>query len=492
MQQLHARKTLAAAAAALALAMAAAPPAAAESLAEAMVSALRSSDDMTLARLGQRQADESYMAARGQYRPSLNWNASLNREYRTDDDRPHRYYGVNVKDYSESEGVSNSAGINLSVPLWDFGQTRRAREQAKMDLRQARERYLQSEGGLLQRVVGTYFRVLQARRQLESTESNFEALLEQQRSTQRRFELGAATRTDVISLESAVAGARGGLIATRAGLDSAERSYESLIGNRAGKLELPPELPELPEDVDLAIKIALETHPDVMAAADGLTSAEMNLKDVKASLLPSLEMTARAGVQTSGPDVDNPQISNALSRFSSLGLELSMPIYNYAGGRIASRKRFAIMGIEQARIRLRQTRDGIEESVIDSYAGLDTSRAALEASRLSLAAARLELEATIEEERLGRSTALDVLRARNRFFGEQTSLIGAEIGIYNAAFRVLSSLGQLNAAKLNLPVEQYDPSVYHDLVKWGPPRLSPPAFKLERMLREMGKNGDDV
>ena len=490
MQRLHRTGMLAAAAAAMA--MATAPPAAAESLAEAMVSALTSNDDMTLARLRQKRADESYMAARGQYRPTVNWNASINREFRTDDDRPNRFYGVNIKDYSEPEGVSHSAGVRLSVPLWDFGQTRRAREQAKMDLRQARDGYLLSEGGLLQRVVGTYFGVLQARRQLESTESNFEALLEQQRSTQRRFELGAATRTDVISLESAVAGSRGGLIATRASLDSAERSYESLIGRRAGKLELPPELPELPEDADLAIKIALETHPSILAAADGLTSAEMNLKDVKASLLPSLEMTASAGVTTSGPDADNPQISNALSRFSSLGLELSLPIYNYARGALASRKRFAIMGIETARIGLRQTRDRIEERVIDAYANLDTSRASLEASRLSVDAARLELEATIEEERLGRSTALDVLRARNQFFSAETGLIRAEIGIYNAAFGVLSSLGQLNAARLNLPVEQYDPSVYHDLVKWGPPRLSPPAFKLERILREMGKDEDDA
>ena len=490
MQRLRARGMLAAAAAAMA--MAAAPPAAGESLAEAMVSALTSSDDMTLAKLGQRRADESYMAARGQYRPSVSWNGSINREFRTDDDRPHPYRGVNVKDYSESESVRSSLGVNLSVPLLDFGQTRRERQQAEMDLRQARERYLISEGGLLQRVVNTYFGLLQARRQLESTESNFEALLERQRSTQRRFELGAATRTDVISLESAVAGARGGLIATRARLDSAERSYDSLIGHKAGNLELPPELPQLPEDVDLAVKIALETHPDVLAAADVLTGAEMNLKDVRASLLPSLEMTATAGVRTSGGDADKPHVSNALSRFSSLGLEFSMPIYNYARGGIASRKRFAIMGIEQARIRLRQTRDSIEESVIDSYAGLETSQASLEASRLSLTAARRELEATIEEERLGRSTELDVLGARNRFFDEQTALIRAEVGIYSAAFRVLSALGQLNAAKLNLPVEQYDPSAYHDLVKWGPPRLSPPAFKLERMLREMGEGEDDA
>ena len=491
MRRLKTREILAAAAAA---ALAMAPPAAAESLAEAMVSALTSSDDMTLARLGQKRADERYMASRGQYRPSVSWNAAIQREFRTDDDRPHRFTGYNVKDYSESEGTSSNFGFRLSVPLLDFGQTRRARQQAEIDLRQARDGYLLSEGGLLQRVVGTYFGLLQARRELESTESNFEALLEQQRSTQKRFELGAATRTNVITLESAVAGARGGLISARAGLDSAERSYESLIGHKAGSLDLPPDLPELPEDVDLAVKIALESHPSVLAAAEGLEVAEMDLKDVRASLLPSLQMTASAGVRTAGRDADNPQINDSLSRFSSLGLELSIPIYNYQRGSIAASKRFAIMGIEQARIGLRQTRDRIEDNVIDAYAGLDTSKASLEASRLSVAASRLELEATIEQERLGSSTALDVLRARNDFFSQQTRLIAAEVGIYRSAFGVLSALGQLNAAKLNLPVEQYDPSVYHDLVKWGPPRLSPPAFKLERMLREMGKDedGDDA
>ena len=56
-----------------------------------------------------------------------------------------------------------------------------------------------------------------------------------------------------------------------------------------------------------------------------------------------------------------------------------------------------------------------------------------------------------------------------------------------ASYSLLAAMGLLTAEHLRLPVQQYDPAAYYNLVKDAPTATSEQGQALDRVLRAIGQ-----
>ena len=121
-----------------------------------------------------------------------------------------------------------------------------------------------------------------------------------------------------------------------------------------------------------------------------------------------------------------------------------------------------------------------EHSVLDSPA-------AIAATEEQVRAAETAFEGVRQEAEVGSRTTLDVLDAEQEALDAEAARISAQANLYIAAYRVLQSTGRLTVKDLGLPVPQYDPAAYYDLVKDAPTANSRQGQQLDKVLRALQK-----
>ena len=130
----------------------------------------------------------------------------------------------------------------------------------------------------------------------------------------------------------------------------------------------------------------------------------------------------------------------------------------------------------------------IEQQVANAYALLQVARASRQASEQQISAASVAFQGVREEATLGSRTTLDVLNAEQELLDARANRIAAQSDEVVASYSLLSAMGLLTADHLNLPVQQYDPSVYYNLIKNAPTASSEQGQALDRVLQAIGKD----
>lgn len=441
-----------------ALALAAALPASAETLADAMVSAYKTSNLLEQNRAVLRAADEDVATAVSSLRPVLNFVAGA--------------------DYQDPVGptasnFSASVALAAQMTLFSSGRNRLSVDIAKETVLATREALVGIEQNVLLSAVQAYFGVRSAEENVAINDNSVRVLDETLRATQDQFDVGEVTRTDVALAEAQVAAGRAGLAAARGQLSAARESYKAVVGHYPGRLAPAPRNPALPRSMDEAQSVALRTHPNILQAQHQVAAADLGVALGAAQRYPTVTADASIAVDDDGNDV------------SSVGVQLRQPIY--AGGRLSSVHRQAVAQRDSARAGLQQTGVLVTQNVANSWADIAVARAQIEATDRQISAATIAYDGVREEAKLGARTTLDVLTAEQSLLDARASQITAVADHQVANYALLASMGLLTVERLNLGIPVYDPAAYYNAVKNAPPS-SVQGATLDRVLKAIGRN----
>ena len=442
----------------------------AETLSDALIGAFNHSGLLEQNRALLRAADEDVAVATAALRPILNFTGSIGRTYARTTNRT-------TSVLSETNGTSASMGLSADLLIYDGGQSKLAIEAAKENVLSTRARLLSLEQSVLLRGIQAYMNVLRASETVGLRQSNVRLITQELRAARDRFEVGEITRTNVALAEARLASARSSLAAAEGGLISAEEEYRAAIGRTPGRLGKPGTLPETASSVEKAKSIAVRNHPDMQAVQHDVAAAELNVLRANAAMSGSVRL--RGGVNRT----EN-ATANTSTNSGSLSLEASVPIYQ--GGRLSALHRQAMARRDGARAGLHIVRLQIEQQVGNAFAQLRVSAASRDASQRQIRAASVAFRGVREEASVGSRTTLDVLNAEQELLDARFALVNVQTDEIIAAYTALSAMGLLTAKHLNLPVQQYDPAAYYNMVKDAPAR-SVQGDKLDRVLRALGK-----
>ncbi len=443
---------------ALCVSLVAAPAAKADTLAEALASAYNNSGLLEQNRALLRAADEGVAQSVAATLPVINWSLSADR----------------TRVESPITATSNSAlaRISADLVLYSGGANQFAIDAQKEVVLGTRQALRGVEQNILLRAVQAYVNVRSTREFVQLRQNNVRVLTQEFRAAQERFNVGEVTRTDIALAEARLASARSLLAVAQGDLARAVEEYAVAVGRTPSGAVTVSAAP-VSRSMSDAKAFAVRNHPSILEAQHSVAAAELNILRAEASVQPRVSLNGF---------VSTDQDSNETAQ---LGVTIGGPIYN--GGLISSQVRQTRANRDAARSGLHLTMLGVEQEVGNAFASLQAAQALRQSSSQQISAARAAFDGVRQEAALGSRTTLDVLNAEQELLDAQANRIAAQSDEAVASYALLSAMGLLTADHLNLPVQQYDPAAYYNLVQNAPVAISRQGQALDRVLEAIGK-----
>ena len=393
--------------------------------------ALRANPSLQAAQAALWQAKENLYAMAGKLLPSADANASATRER-----------------FSPAEfGLSGpgeifnlyQATINVSYAPDVFGGERRQIEASAALAEYQRFELEATYLTLTSNVVTAAIQEASLRGQIEATQDIIKAETDQLVVVRNQFEVGAATRADVLTQESEVATTEATLPPLQKELEQQHHLLLALIGRfpsethgrhlQLAALRLPTDLPvSLPSQL-------VEQRPDVRAAQAQLQQASATIGVAIANRLPQLTLTAQYGSAALTPGA----LFTPESLIWSLAAGGTQPIFH--GFTLLHQQRAAEAAFNMAQAQYRNTVLLAFRNVADALKALQLDAATLKAQQRAVRAASDTFDLTRGQYRLGAVTYLILLNAQRSYLQARIALVEAQAARFADTAALFQALG---------------------------------------------------
>jgi len=247
---------------------------------------------------------------------------------------------------------------------------------------------------------------------------------EQVRLTERRLELGAGTRPELLAQQAQLAQTRTNLPPLQKELAQSRHQMAVLAGRFPAEAATLPEFDlnalKLPEEIPLSLPSELvRQRPDVLAAEEQLHQASAQVGVATSNLFPKITLTGSFGPQA----VSFADLFSSASLWS-IGANVLQPIFH--GGELQARRRAANAAFEQAEAQYRVTVLQAFQNVADVLRALEMDAQALKAQAEAEQAARANLELTRSQYSLGAVNYLFLLDAERQYLQARITLAQAQ------------------------------------------------------------------
>ncbi len=356
-----------------------------------------------------------------------------------DDSRTSRTTGIETNTKYNSNGWTAS----LSQPLFRW-QNWVAYTQSELAVAQAEAQFGVARQDLIVRVTQAYFDVLLAQDALATAQGQKTAIAEQLEAAKRTFEVGTTTITDTNEAQSRYDLIIAQELAAQSDLAVKQETLRTVIGKEVSSLKtLKPGVALLspqPNDINQWVSMAETGNPGVLASHAAFEIAAREIEKQRAGHYPTLDLVASRNKNAQGSS-SIPGFGGAEANNSSIGLQLSIPIY--AGGLVASREREAVALKEKAAADLENTRRQATLGARQAYLGVTSGLAQVKAFEAALISSQSSLDSNKLGYDVGVRINIDVLNAQSQLYATQQSLSKARLDTLLALLRLKAAAGNL-------------------------------------------------
>lgn len=344
--------------------------------------------------------------------------------------------------------------ITLTQPIFDlpawFGF-----QQGKELSQQAKLQFSADQQSLILRSADSYFEVLRARENLETSQAEEKAIQRQLEQTRERFEVGLLPITDVYEAQAAYDSARVNTLESKGALDIAFEGLTVLTGRPHEQLsglmaDFPIVQPE-PIAQEAWVQFALQNNFSLQAVKYAKDAAEKNAQSKKYEHMPTVTGTASYYDNSStsdfrGTDLNTNQFFTSPSETDqdghSVGLQLNIPLFT--GGLVSAERRQAYQQFIQAEENHISAQRTTVRDARSQHLQVLTNTARVKARRQSITSAESALEATQAGYEAGTRNIVDVLLAQRTLYQARRNYANARYDYISSILRLKEVAGQLS------------------------------------------------
>lgn len=254
----------------------------------------------------------------------------------------------NISDVTRRQQYrSYSSSVTFTQPLFDYVAYANYKSRVAQKM-MSDERYRGKLLDLGVRVVSTYVDVAYSKDQIALAEAQKSTYKEQLALNDRLMRSGEGSLTDVSETQARYRMAEAKVIEARDALDAAQRELEVIIGVplsqldevrtlRSGKFQV---LPLSPSTFEEWQKIALKNNPELAATRHSVEAARYEVERNRGGFMPNVQLFASHSINDSSSD----NTVNQKYRTDSIGVQVSLPIYNGGGIAASTRQAAALYG----------------------------------------------------------------------------------------------------------------------------------------------------
>ena len=416
--------------------------------------ALRANPSLQAAQAALWQAKENLYAQTGKLLPTVDANA-----------------GVTRQQFSPAEFGSGGAPlifnlfqatVNVAYAPDVFGGQRRQIEATQAQAEYQRFELEASYLTLTANVVTAAVQEASLHGQIEATADIIKVESEQLDVVRHQFDIGAATRADVLTQQSEVATAQATLPPLQKLLEQQHHVLLALIGrfpNEPRRERLSLAALRLPTDIPVSLPSQLvEQRPDIRAAEAQLHQASAQIGVAVATRLPQINLSGYYGSAA----------LTAATLFApntivwSLAAAGSQPLFH--GFALMHQERAARAAYDQAEAQYRSTVLAAFQNVADALRALQLDAATLKAQESAFRAASATLDLSRSQYRLGAIAYVILLNAQRSYQQAHLALVQAQAARFADTAALFQALGGGWWNRIDVAPNPYSPDSADDHV----------------------------
>jgi outer membrane protein len=377
-------------------------------------------------------AQERVFQARAAYGPTVTLNAN------TSESRYEEAPGYALRQFSARQTAIQLTQPLLRTLLWP------ALDGAQAQLEQLQATLEQVRGESSVRLLEAAFEQMKARDTLSYARAQRLAAEEQLASARRAFKVGTVTVVDVRDAEAKVDTVDAQILAAQADLALRSQFLAELVGHEAPELldrGLAAEaLPTLPSGSVLEwLAEAQSRNPQLLAALQGLASAEAEVRKAWQGHAPTVDLTYNYSMSS-----DSGTLTSVLPRKgnqSQVGLAITVPLF--ASGATQSKVREAMALRDKAQADVDAARRAVQINVRQSFTTAISSVSLVRGLQTATRSLEVALKANQRGYEVGMKVGLDVLEAQSKLFESRRDLSKARYDAWLGYLRLKSFAGRL-------------------------------------------------
>ena len=337
-------------------------------------------------------------------------------------------FNINFEEFTLDTTRTNhfntfSAGIAVNQVIYDGGRSWNQIKQAKANLDIAKYNQRAIKTQVIEKVVRSYYGLLQAQKLLDVSEKNLEMSVQQVSLVKKQFDLGVVKRTDLLKAEVAQGQARVDMLNKKTNLQNARRILFNDMGLQDFGQEITAtekewQAPQIPSSAEL-FRILKNENPSLLISESRINLGDLSYRLTRGLRLPSFNSNINysANGQTSNELVD------AFTNDWNLGINLSVSIPIYVGNSLSLQQQQARLSQQQAEhsytVLLNDLRVQAEliRETLENYAEI------IPLNQSVVSSAEEDLKLVRERYSLGSATILEVLDAQVSLIRSNSNLI---------------------------------------------------------------------
>ena len=264
--------------------------------------------------------------------------------------------------------------------------------------------------------------------------------------TAARYQLGSASRDDMLAAEQDAANAAATLPALRAQAVAVRHAQAVLLGRTPDQAPLPLSLDvlHLPDSVPVSVPSdLLHQRPDILAAEAAVRATADEAGAAAASMFPSLTLSAAYG----RGGFDWSTFTSPAGAIWSVGASLTQPLFH--GGALVARKHQYEAAHDAAVAQYKQTVLAAFQNVADTLVSLDEDANTLVQTQRAAAAAHSVQSDTESRYRLGATPFFATLTAGQQYQSANVQYVRARAARLADTAALFDSMGDPPAAQQN-------------------------------------------
>ena len=328
-----------------------------------------------------------------------------------------------------------TSGTGLVQPLTQlFTRVKPANEAASAELGATRADAQETENEVALKVHQLYYRVLITQLHRSATEARIKAAQDLQSERTEQVKYGSALDEDVIESRAQSLQAKQELLSTELQLSDLTMQLNDVTGlPLATQLDLDPGVPGVTDTCarEDCVKVALQSHPEIVAAREELRKANAAVQLSKADYVPDVTAFARYSYQNNVPFLAH--------NFGTFGVELTYDLFD--GGRRRAAVRESDAQVAEAKENLARVTEDVQLRLQVAYNKLQRTKEMVQVSE-ELYALRAE-SSRVSAQQLQKGEALQsqAQTAVAQELDAKTTLLQSQLDYIQARDEVTQAMG---------------------------------------------------
>jgi outer membrane protein TolC len=328
-----------------------------------------------------------------------------------------------------------TSGTGLVEPLTPlFTKVKPSNDAARAALDANRANAKETANEIALKVHQLYYGVLITQLHRSASQARIRAAEQLKSERTQEVKYGSALDEDLIESTAQTLEAKQELLTTELQLSDLTMQLDNLIGLPVStELELDPSVPGVETGCKLedCVKLALESHPEIVAAGAEVSEATAGVRLSKADYVPDIDAFARYSYQD--------QVPFLARNFGSFGVKFTYDIFD--GGRRHASVLENDARLAQAKENLARVTEDVELQVQIAYRKLERTREMVNVSQELLALRSESSRVFAEQLQKGAALQSQVEHAVAQEFDAKTALLQAQLDYIQARDAITKAMG---------------------------------------------------